>query len=83
MQKATATDLRKVSEMRKKLRRGPIEITNRGKRTFVLMTTEQYDWLWAASKRSLRTEDLPETIVEAIRRAKVHPRHAHLNRLLD
>ena len=40
------------------------------------------DWLTAALKRSHAVEDLPETIVEAVRTAKMDRRHDGLNRLI-
>jgi len=73
---------RRQGEFQDKARREPVEITRHGRREFVLMSAERYDWLLAAVKRSHRTKDLPETIVNAVRRAKVHPRHAHLDDLM-
>jgi hypothetical protein len=46
------------------------------------MSAERYDWLVAAAQRSFRSEDLPETIVEAVRNARMDERHNHLNKLL-
>lgn len=73
---------RKVGEFQHRARSEPVEITRHGRREFVLMSAEHYDWLVASVKRSHRTEDLPETIIEAVRRARVHPRHDHLNKFL-
>ena len=73
---------RNLRKFQKLARKSPVEITCHGKRVSVLMSAEQYDWMWAKSKRSLRTEETPETIIEAVRRAKVHPRHNHLNKLM-
>ena len=83
MVKTTALEFqRKVGEFQHHARNEPVEITRHGRREFVLMSAERYDWLLAAVKRSHRTVDLPETIIEAVRRAKVHPRHAHLDKLM-
>ncbi len=83
MVKTTALEFqRKVGEFQDHARHEPVEITRHGRRAFVLMSAEQYDWMRAAMKRSFRTEDAPEFVVEAVRRAKVHPRHNHLNKLL-
>jgi prevent-host-death family protein len=73
---------RNIGKYKRLARKEPVEITRRGKRESILMSTEQYDWMWAKSKRSLRTEETPPTIIEAVRRAKMHPRHNHLNKLL-
>ncbi len=73
---------RKVGEFQHRAQKEPVEITRHGRREFVLMSADQYDWMRAVMKRSHRTEELPETIVAAVRRAKMHPRHNHLNKLL-
>ena len=68
---------RKVGEYQHQARKEPVEITRHGRRELVLMSAEQYDWLKAAAKRVHRIEDLPETIIDAIRRAEVDPRDDH------
>lgn len=73
---------RNIGEYQHRAQKEPVEITRHGRRELVLMSAERYDWLLAAIKRSHRTEDLPETLIDAIRRAEVHPRHAHLDRLM-
>jgi hypothetical protein len=56
---------------------GPDELGLRAGRT-----SKGYDWLMAAAKRSYAVEDLPDTIIEAIRSAKMDKRHNHLNKLM-
>ena len=73
---------RKVGEFQHQAQKEPVEITRHGRREFVLMSAEQYDWMRAAAKRVHRTEDLPETIIDAIRKTRMDPRHNHLNKLL-
>ena len=73
---------RKFGEYQHQARREPVEITRHGRREFVLMSAERYDWLMAASKRSHAVEDLPDTVIEAVRNAKMDKRHAPLNKLL-
>jgi prevent-host-death family protein len=73
---------RKVGEFQHHAQKEPVEITRHGRREFVLMSAEQYDWMRAVMKRSHRTEETPEVIIKAIRSAKMHPRHNHLNKLL-
>ena len=78
MVKTTALEFqRKVGEYQHQARKEPVEITRHGRRELVLMSAEQYDWLRAAAKRVHRVEDLPETIIDAIRRAEVDPRDDH------
>jgi antitoxin Phd len=56
----TLTDLgNKSGEVVEAAFRGPVDITKRGKRKFVLMTAEQFDRLsGAGSQRAHRAEDL-------------------------
>jgi prevent-host-death family protein len=83
MTRTTALEFqRKIGEFQSKAQREPVEITRHGRRELVLMSATRYDWMMAAIKRSHRTEDAPDFIVEAVRRAKMHPRHAHLNKLM-
>lgn len=79
----TAQDFqRHIGEYQHRAQSEPVEVTRHGRREFVMMSAERYDWLMAAVKRVHRTEDLPETIVKAIRKAKMHSRHKHLDKLL-
>jgi prevent-host-death family protein len=83
MVRTTAVEFqKKVGEFQHRARNEPVEITRHGRREFVLMSAERYDWLMAAAKRVNRTEDLPETIIDALRRAEMDPRHNHLNKLM-
>ncbi len=83
MPQATAQQFqRKFGEYQHKARREPVEITRHGRRELVLMSAERYDWLLAASKRSHATQDLPQTIVEAVRSSKMDKRHDRLNKLM-
>lgn len=83
MTRITALEFqRKFGETQHRARREPVEITRHGRREFVLMSADQYDWLMAAVKRSHRTAEAPDVVVEAVRRAEMDKRHAHLDRLL-
>ncbi|HEY1838182.1 MAG TPA: type II toxin-antitoxin system prevent-host-death family antitoxin [Rhizomicrobium sp.] len=73
---------RKFGDFQYQARREPVEITRQGRREFVLMSAERYDWLMAAANRSHAAQDLPDAIVEAVRGAKMDKRHAPLNKLL-
>ena len=73
---------RRLGEFQDQARKEPVEITRHGRRDLIVMSAERYDWLKAAAKRVHRTEDLPETIIDAIRRAEMDPRHNHLNKLM-
>lgn len=73
---------RNFGEVADRASKEPVEITRHGRRYLVVMTAEEYDWMQAVKKRSFRTEDSPEFVIEAVRKAKMHPRHNHLNKLL-
>jgi prevent-host-death family protein len=73
---------RKFGEYQHQARREPVEITRHGRREFVLMSSDHYDWLVAAARRVSMTADAPEVVVNAVRRAEMDPRHEHLNELL-
>ncbi|HWA89198.1 MAG TPA: type II toxin-antitoxin system prevent-host-death family antitoxin [Rhizomicrobium sp.] len=83
MSQATAQQFqRKFGEYQHKARREPVEITRHGRRELVLISAERYDWLMAASRRSHAIQDLPDTIVEAVRSAKMDKRHDRLDKLM-
>ena len=73
---------RKFGEVQHRALKEPVEITRHGRREFVLLSADQYDWLRAAAQRSHRTEDAPDFIVEAVERAEMDERHRHLDDLM-
>jgi len=83
MPKATAQQFqRHFGEYQHQARREPVEITRHGRRELVLMSAERYDWLMAAVQRAHAVEDLPDTIVEAVRNARMDRRHNKLDKLM-
>lgn len=73
---------RKFGEFQHQARREPVEITRHGRREFVLMSAEHYDWLVAAAQRSHRTTDAAAVVIDAVGRSEMDPEHAALNDLL-
>jgi prevent-host-death family protein len=73
---------RNFGEYQHAARREPVEITRHGRREFVLMSADHYDWLLAAARRSHRTAEAADVVVDAVRRAEMDPEHAHLDELL-
>jgi prevent-host-death family protein len=73
---------RKFGEFQHQARREPVEITRHGRREFVLMSAAHYDWLTAAAKRSHRTVDAAEVVIDAVERAEMDPEQAALDELL-
>jgi prevent-host-death family protein len=63
--------------------REPVEITRHGRRELVLMSADHYDWLTAAARRTFRTEDASQIVIDAVRRAEMDPEHAHLDDLMS
>lgn len=83
MARTTAMEFqRKFGEFQHQAQREPVEITRHGRRELVLMSADHYDWLVAAARRTARTEDAPEIVVEALRRAEMDPEHAPLDDLM-
>lgn len=73
---------RKFGEFQHQAQREPVEITRHGRREFVLMSAEHYDWLKAAAQRSHRTADATEVVLAAVERAEMDPEHGGLDDLL-
>lgn len=73
---------RNFGEFQHRAQREPVEITRHGRREFVLMSAEHYDWLTAAAKRTHRTADAASVIIDAVERAQMDPEHAALDELL-
>ena len=46
------------------------------------MSAEHYDWLTTAAKRSYRTVDSSQVVIDAVERAKMDLEHAVLDDLL-
>jgi prevent-host-death family protein len=73
---------RKFGEFQHRAQREPVEITRHGRREFVLMSAEQYDWLVAAAKRTHRTADAASVVIDAVERAEMDVEHSALDELL-
>jgi prevent-host-death family protein len=83
MARTTAVEFqRKFGEFQHQAQREPVEITRHGRRELVLMSADHYDWLVAAARRTARTIDAPDMVVDAVRRAEMAPEHAALDKLL-
>ncbi|WP_395677382.1 type II toxin-antitoxin system prevent-host-death family antitoxin [Inquilinus sp.] len=73
---------RKFGEFQHQAQREPVEITRHGRREFVLMSAEHYDWLKAAAQRTHRTADALDVAINAVERAEMDPEHDALDELL-
>jgi prevent-host-death family protein len=74
---------RKFGAYQSEAQREPVEITRHGRREFVLMSADHYDWLTAAAKRVHRTADAASVVIDAVERAEMDPEQAALDALLD
>jgi len=83
MTRTTALEFqRKFGEYQHKAQREPVEITRHGRREFVLMSAEHYDWLKAAAQRTHRTEAAAEIVIAAVEKSEMDPEHDALDDLL-
>jgi prevent-host-death family protein len=83
MAQASAVEFqRRFGEFQHQAQREPVEITRHGRREFVLMSADHYDWLVAAAKRAHRTAETPDVVLNAIERAQMDSKHAVLDELL-
>ena len=83
MARTTAVEFqRKFGEFQHQAQREPVEITRHGRRELVLMSADHHDWLIAAARRTGRTVEAPDVVVDAVRRAEMDPEHAALDDLM-
>ena len=73
---------RKFGEFQHQAQREPVEITRHGRRELVLMSAEHFDWLTATARRTTRTADAAQVVIDAVERAEMDPEHAALDELL-
>lgn len=84
MAQTTALEFqRNFGQFQHQAQREPVEITRHGRREFVLMSAEHYDWLKGAAKRTHRTVDAADVVIGAVERAEMDPEHASLDDLLE
>ncbi|MBY5818763.1 type II toxin-antitoxin system prevent-host-death family antitoxin [Rhizobium leguminosarum] len=83
MAQTTALEFqRKFGEFQHQAQREPVEITRHGRREFILMSAEHYDWLKAAAQRTHKTADALSVVIDAVERAEMDPALAPLDALL-
>jgi prevent-host-death family protein len=83
MAQTTALEFqRNFGEFQHQAQREPVDITRHGRREFVLMSADHYDWLAAAAKRMHRTVDAAAVVIDAVERAEMDPEHAAPDELL-
>ena len=73
---------RKFGRLQHEARREPVEITRHGRREFVLLSAEQYDWLRASAESSHLTAAAVDAVTDAVERAEMDREHKPLDDLL-
>lgn len=83
MAQATALEFqRKFGEYQFQAQKEPVEITRHGRREWVLMSADHYDWLIASAKRVHNTEETSDVVLAAVMRSEMDAEHANLDDLL-
>ena len=62
--------------------REPVEIAQHGRRAFVLMSADHYDWLQAIVQRRHRTAEAVDVVIDAVERAEMDAGFTPLDALL-
>jgi prevent-host-death family protein len=84
MTSVTAADFaKKFGQFREMAQREPVAITSHGRETCYLISAEEYHRLKARDRDVFDASDMPDDMIEAIRSARMDPRHDHLNALLE
>ena len=73
---------RKFGRFQHEAQREPVEITRHGRREFVVLYAEQYDWLRAMAQRSHRTDATTDVVIDAVECAEMDVEHKSLDDLL-
>ena len=71
-----------AADFQRKAQRELVEITQHDRRDLVLMSAEHYDGLLAAARRTTRTEDASDAVIDAVRYAEMDAEHAALDELM-
>ena len=78
----TADFHRKMDHYLQMAQHEPIRITRQGSRHLVILSAERYEQMRLVTQRSYYAHELPESLIEAVKRAEMDPRHAALDELL-
>ena len=73
---------RSSEEFLHQAQREPVEIARHGRRTFVLMSADHYDWLRATAQRRHRTAEAVDVVIDAVERAEMDAGFTPLDALL-
>ena len=76
---------RNFGRYRMRAQREAVAVSSHGRITGYFVGPEEYEEFkrFRESRRSFATAELSEEKIEAIRRSRLDPRHAHLDKILD
>ena len=60
----------------------PVIVTRNGRDRTVMISADEYARLKRRDRQVFSTADMPEDLVEAVRKSEMDPRHNHLDELL-
>jgi prevent-host-death family protein len=84
MVKVSAAEFaKKFGAYREAAQREPVAITSHGRETCYLISAEEYRRLQRRDREVYGIDDMPQELIEALRDARMAPKHDHLNALLD
>lgn len=68
-----------------KAQREAVAVSSHGQITGYFVGPDEYEEFqrYRASRRSFATAELPDEKIKAIGASRMHPRHAHLDKMLD
>ncbi len=61
----------------------PVMVTRNGRDRTVMISAEEYSRLRSSDRRVYRAGEVPESILAAVEKAEMDPRHDHLNALIE
>ncbi len=73
---------RNPEEFLHEAQRGPVEITQQGRRAFVLLSADHHAWLRATAQRRHRTAEAADVVIDAVERAEMDAGFTPLDALL-
>ena len=80
MVRVTASEFQKAfGAMSDQALKEPVAITKQGRDHLVVIPAEEYARLKRRDRKVYSIDDMPDEWVEAVRNAKMDPRHDHLN----
>jgi prevent-host-death family protein len=77
---------RNFATYQRQVQREPIEVQSHGKTTGYFVSAEEFERvqrILAESRKAYHPSELPAHLRSAVAKARMSPRHAKLNRLLD